>query len=262
MNDVGDGRKIEIQPGVVFECLVGAHNQARKLTTGVVTLAPGVQLAYHTHPTSESITLLSGSAAVEVEGRRYQLRPLDNVVVPPGVAHSVLNTSPDREARSHIAFPTDAPVRDFVEPKFPVQMMPDDSCGADGLERVNRNSTAPRIDAGMGVTFVDFFNQELIPGIEMSGGYGLFRPGGRLPAHVHDFDESICIVEGTATCIVEGRRYMMSGCSTALQPRGRVHYFMNESQAPMAMVWVYAGPNPERIVVDERNATEDGDPWR
>ncbi len=30
----------------------------------------------------------------------------------------------------------------------------------------------------------------------------------------------------------------------------------------MAMLWVYAGPRPERIVVDERCATVEGDPWR
>ncbi|MDN5932405.1 MAG: hypothetical protein L0I24_15295, partial [Pseudonocardia sp.] len=34
MNDVGSGRKLAIQPGVVFECLVGAQNPARNLTTG------------------------------------------------------------------------------------------------------------------------------------------------------------------------------------------------------------------------------------
>ena len=131
-----------------------------------------------------------------------------------------------------------------------------------GLERVNRFRLADRFDAGQGATFIDFFNETLMPGIEMSGGYGLFQPGGRLPAHVHDFDESICIVEGTATCVVEGRRYSMSGCSTALQPRGRVHYFINETDRPMAMIWVYAGPQPERIVVDERNATAEGSPWK
>jgi quercetin dioxygenase-like cupin family protein len=101
-----------------------------------------------------------------------------------------------------------------------------------------------------------------MPGIEMSGGYGLFYPGGRLPAHVHDFDESICIISGTATCIVEGRRYAMSDGATALQPRGRVHYFVNESAGPMEMLWVYAGPRPERIVVDESCATVAGDPWK
>jgi hypothetical protein len=41
-----------------------------------------------------------------------------------------------------------------------------------------------------------------------------------------------------------------------------VHYFINESQAPMAMLCVYTGPMPERIVVDERCATLEGNPWR
>jgi hypothetical protein len=50
--------------------------------------------------------------------------------------------------------------------------------------------------------------------------------------------------------------------ATALQPRGRVHYFINESAAPMAMIWFYAGPMPERLVVDEACATTAGDPWR
>ena len=38
-----------------------------------------------------------------------------------------------------------------------------------------------------------------------------------------------------------------------MQPRGRVHYFINKSDAPMAMIWVYAGPLPERIVVDDQD---------
>ena len=96
----------------------------------------------------------------------------------------------------------------------------------------------------------------------MSGGYGLFHPGGRLPAHLHDFDESICIIHGEATCVVEGRRYRLSACETAMVLRGRIHYFINESAAPMEMIWVYAGPRPERIVVDESCATTDGSPWR
>ena len=50
--------------------------------------------------------------------------------------------------------------------------------------------------AGPNTEFVDFFNADLLPGLEMSGGYGLFYPQGRLPAHVHDFDESICIISG------------------------------------------------------------------
>lgn len=262
MTSVGAGPKVEIAPGVVFESLVGKHNQAKKLTTGLVTFAPRAELPYHEHTFSESITLLSGAATVEVEGRIYSLKKLDNVVVPPGRAHYARNASATEPAVLHIAMATDSPARTQVNKFFSRRTMGDHSTGVPGAERVNRFATAKRGAAGPGTEFIDCFNDTLMPGMEMSGGYGLFQPGGRLPAHVHDFDESICIISGRATCIVEGRRYSMSECATALQPRGRVHYFINESNGPMEMLWVYAGPQPERIVVDERCATPEGNPWK
>jgi len=134
-------------------------------------------------------------------------------------------------------------------------MMPADATGLGYPERITRHKTAPRYEAGSNTSFIDFFNSTLIEGIEMSGGYGLFHHQGRLPAHAHDFDESITIVQGTATCVVEGQRYGLSDYSTALQPRGRAHYFINEEHEPMGMIWVYAGPLPKRVVVEEFCAT-------
>jgi 2-dehydro-3-deoxyglucarate aldolase/4-hydroxy-2-oxoheptanedioate aldolase len=262
MNFVGTGRKADIENGVAFECLVGAHNRARNLTTGIVTFEAGAELPCHTHPFGESITLLRGRGIVEVEGRRYELGPLDNVVIPRGLAHSPKNTSDRERAVFHIAMASDTPSRTRVEETFPLRDMSETSSGRDGAERVNRFHLARRAAAGPDTEFIDFFNRDVMPGIEMSGGYGLFHSGGRLPAHVHDFDESICIIDGAATCVVEGRRYRLAGGATALVPRGRVHYFINESDAPMAMLWVYAGPMAERLVVDERCATAEGSPWR
>ena len=54
--------------------------------------------------------------------------------------------------------------------------MPADSPGMPGAERVNRFATAERGVAGPNTEFIDFFNETLMPGIEMSGGYGLFHP--------------------------------------------------------------------------------------
>jgi quercetin dioxygenase-like cupin family protein len=162
----------------------------------------------------------------------------------------------------HVALASDAPFRELIPTSFEHCVMPSESAHVPGKERVTRFATAARFEAGPGTRFIDHFNQGLMPGIEMSGGYGLFQPGGRLPAHFHDFDESICIIQGTAICVAEGRRYQMADCSTALQPRGRVHFFINESEEPMAMIWVYAGPVPERVIVDERCATTEGNPWK
>jgi quercetin dioxygenase-like cupin family protein len=257
----GERPPVELASGVHVDFLVSQHNGARNLATGLVQLASKAQLPYHTHPVSESVTVLSGAAQVSVEGREYELAPLDNIVIPRGLVHGARNHSSSEPARLHVAFASEAPGREWISTTFETRVMPETSTGIAGREHVTRFKAAPRSQAGPGTSFVDYFNRDLVQGIEMSGGYGLFQPGGRLPAHFHDFDESICIIQGTATCICEGRRHQMSDGATALQPRGRVHYFINESDRPMAMVWVYAGPLPERIVTHESYATGNRDAW-
>jgi len=261
MNPPGAGPRLEVAPGVMFEAMVGAHNQARNLTTAIVTFGPGAVLPCHRHTFAESITLLQGRALVDVEGRQYEIGPLDNVTIPRGLAHRVTNLSRSAPAQFHVALASATPDRELVNRYFPRRTMPSVTATQPGGERVTFVQQAGRYTPGNAASFVDFFNADLLPGLEMCGGYGQFQPGGRLPAHLHDFDESICIVEGEATCVVEGRRHHMSGLATALQPRGRIHYFINESSAAMGMIWVYAGPQPERIVVDEACAVQPGVAW-
>ena len=43
----------------------------------------------------------------------------------------------------------------------------------------------------------------------------------------------------------------LSGNATSLVPQGLCHYFINLTLEAMAMVWVYAGDKPDRIVMDE-----------
>jgi quercetin dioxygenase-like cupin family protein len=97
--------------------------------------------------------------------------------------------------------------------------------------------------------FRDLFAQRL-GSRGICGGYGLFEPGASLPCHFHGYDESITIVTGTAACQVEGKESQLSGCDTACIPLGRRHRFLNRSEQPMAMIWVYAGDEPDRTVVD------------
>ena len=74
--------------------------------------------------------------------------------------------------------------------------------------------------------------------------------GASLPCHIHGFDESITIVTGRAISQVAGREYELSNCDTACIPQGRPHRFINRSDQPMAMIWVYAGDEPDRTLVD------------
>lgn len=250
MTRFGDGQGVELESGVFVEALVGDFNTARGLTTGMVTMQPEALLPFHTHPCSESITVLEGEAEISVEGRTYRLGPLDNITIPRWLPHQARNPQSGTVARLHVALAMSRPERDPVARYFDRTDMPSDSAGISGLERVTRFASARRMQGvGPGAEFIDYFNASLMPGIEMSGGFARFAPGGRLPDHLHDFDESICIIRGEAHCLVEGRRYALSDCATAMVPRGRVHYFINESEHSMDMIWVYAGPMPERIVI-------------
>ena len=261
---VAQANNVELQPGIKVTPMVGGFNTAQNLTTAIVTLQPGALLACHRHPCSESVTVLSGTLEMTVEGRVYRLSPLDNIVIPRWIPHSAFNPDPEIPVRLHAAMPMSIPEREVVTHQFPEVRMQDKSTGLPGLERVNRFVSARRtFGIGPATEFIDYFNAELVPGIEMSGGFARFQPGGRLPAHLHDFDESICIINGQATCLVEGNRYSLEHCATAMVPRGRVHYFRNDSDHTMDMIWVYAGPMPERIVVEEQcalNASLPGKP--
>jgi quercetin dioxygenase-like cupin family protein len=261
MTPLGSGVSTCIDDGVLFESLVGVHNGAKQLTSGIVTMDGGAMLRCHTHSFSEAVTVLQGEFVMIVGGRRYTLQRLDNLVIPPGIPHSAANASDDRIVL-HIAMGTDTPTRTLVEECQSVRDMTSDVLGWQGAEFVTRFRSAKRTTFAPNTTFIDYFNSDLVPDLEMSGGYGLFEPGGRLPAHLHDFDESICIVQGVATCLVEGRTYTLSDYATAMQPRGRVHYFINKTEEQMAMIWVYAGPQPTRVVVDESCASVEGFAWQ
>jgi 2-dehydro-3-deoxyglucarate aldolase/4-hydroxy-2-oxoheptanedioate aldolase len=256
MVPVGRGETVVLQEGVSCEMLIGAASHTRGLSTGIVTVQSEAALDLHTHPCTESITVLEGELDVWVEGRGYRLGALDNITIPRWLPHAARNPNPGASTQAHIALAMSRPERTPVSSSFAKSMMPRHSTGRPGAERVTRFSSAERSFIGSGLELIDFFHEDLIPGIEMSGGYLRFQPGARLPAHIHKFDESICIIEGEATCRVETRAYTLADCATAMVPRGRVHYFVNESDRAMAMIWVYAGPTPERLVVDERLMSE------
>lgn len=224
---------------------------AQGLYTGTVTFLPGADLPYHTHDVSEAATVLSGEGWFEVEGRRYRLRPYECLHVPSGTAHQVANASSECSLLVHCAFASSAPAREWVHSKFNQEDFEKGHPRSGAPEHLVRIGGATAYELADGTRFYDFFAGRF--GSQgVCGGYGEFKPGTSLPCHVHDYDESITIVKGEAVCEISGRRHSLSGCDTAFVPRQRPHRFLNESQNLMAMIWVYAGSEPERAIVDVR----------
>jgi quercetin dioxygenase-like cupin family protein len=237
-------------PGVELRPMADAARGAQGLFAGLLTLAPGASIPYYERPSAEAIVLLEGAAAVDVEGRRYRLGPLDAVAVRPRRPRRLLNLSTDRAAVLHLAMAAAVPEQSWVNGRFAPVEQPPDSIGREGAERVVRRAEAPIVELDPLARSQDLYNAEL--GTRgLCGGIGLFEPGARLPCHRHPFDESITTVQGTATCVVEGRRHELAGLATAMIPRGRCHYVINLTLEPMAMIWAHAADRSDRTVLGE-----------
>lgn len=244
----GKAETVLLSEGVQLREFARASCGARGFSTGIVTFVPGASLAYHTHPVSEAIIVVTGTARVAVEGRRYLLNPLDCLHVPAGTAHEVTNVDTSAELVAFSAFATDSVTRNPVQDSFEVQERGALNPGSADPENIVRFSEAAVYELSQGAMFVDLFAARF-GSVGICGGYGRFAPGSSLPCHIHLFDESISIIEGEANCLVQGNRYVLSNCDTALIPEGRPHRFLNLSNGHMAMIWVYAGSEPERTLV-------------
>lgn len=237
----------ELATGVELRVLATGSLGAQGLTTALATFHPGAELPYHRHTFSEVIVVVSGEAFVSVEGRRYRMRPYDAMHLPAGAAHAVRNASSVERTILHSSFASDVPSREQVTTSFTLQ----DRGRTDETtpETLVRFDEAEIYELAPRAQFRDLFGGKFgARGI--CGGYGIFEPGASLPCHYHEYDESITIVTGIAICQVAGNEHELTGCATACVPRGRPHRFINRSEAPMAMIWVYAGDNPERTLVE------------
>jgi quercetin dioxygenase-like cupin family protein len=240
---------LAFMPQVALRTFASAECGAKAMSTGTATFAPAERLPYHKHGFSEAVTILQGEAVFEVEGRSYLLRPLDCMHVPAGLAHAVVNASKAAPLLALWAFASSTPSRNPVPDHFTRIDRSTADPRPEDPEHIARVSGTDNYELAEGTEFWDLFAGRY-GSVGICGGYGRFQPGSSLPCHIHDFDESITIVEGEATCQVSGRRYRLSGCDTAFVPQGTPHRFLNESQSAMAMIWVYAGSEPSRSIVD------------
>ena len=235
--------------GVALRTFVSDRCGATGFSTGTAAFDGGAELPYHTHDCSEAVTILDGHAQILIEGRAYRLSALDCVHIPAGTAHSVRNADAKNAMIAHWAFGTAKPERHFVTREFRFEDHGADDPEASDPEHINRFVNAELYELSEGALFCDLFASRF-GAVGICGGYGRFTAGSSLPCHFHEYDESITITGGEAICLVQGSEYRLSGCDTAFVPKPRTHRFLNNSDSDMEMIWVYAGNEPDRTIVD------------
>jgi mannose-6-phosphate isomerase-like protein (cupin superfamily) len=66
--------------------------EENKITTGISTYPVGTGAPLHSHNCDEHVTLLEGSAEVEIAGKVTSLEPPDTTYVTAGIVHAFRNT--------------------------------------------------------------------------------------------------------------------------------------------------------------------------
>jgi quercetin dioxygenase-like cupin family protein len=237
--------------GVELRTFVSGNCGARGFSTGSATFRGNVGLPFHTHTCSEAITVIEGQALVIVEGRGYRLGRLDCMHVPAGVAHTIRNTNPNGEMVVHLSLASPEPAQIIVPERSGFEERGEGGTLPRDPESLRRFANADVYEPSPGAWFRDLFAKRL-GSVGICGGYGRFTKGSSLPCHTHAFDESITILTGAAACLVQGSRYELSGVETAFVPQGKPHRFLNNGDTEMEMLWVYAGAEPDRTIVNNQ----------
>jgi quercetin dioxygenase-like cupin family protein len=89
-----DAQHVQRDPGIRSTPLVGPGLGSGRLSTGFTTFEPGAEVPSHRHHSEEAVTVVEGEGFCEVEGERFDLRPLDTVYIPPLVVHRFVNPGP------------------------------------------------------------------------------------------------------------------------------------------------------------------------
>jgi quercetin dioxygenase-like cupin family protein len=81
-----------VEPGLYGLKLLDGGHGAQHVSLVRGWMEPGARHSSHTHDVEEAVVFLSGHGRVDVAGDIHEVGPGDVVYIPPGTAHSTLNT--------------------------------------------------------------------------------------------------------------------------------------------------------------------------
>lgn len=78
----------------------------------------------------------------------------------------------------------------------------------------------------------------------------MFEPGAAIPEHIHNCDESVQILRGSAVAHIDGVEYSVSAGDNSFIPAGIPHFFHNTSETEeLHIFWTCASVDATRTVL-------------
>jgi putative monooxygenase len=84
-----------------------------------------------------------------------------------------------------------------------------------------------------------------------------FQPGASLAMHIHNCEEQVTVIEGKATAVIDGISHQVTAPDTTFIFPGVPHRFINSSDKPMKILWVYTTTRVTRTFVDPGKTGDD-----
>jgi HTH-type transcriptional regulator, repressor for puuD len=114
---------------------------------------------------------------------------------------------------------------------------------------VMRAGTMERFDRGAGVATLPYVGKWNAEGNLVTTGITEFEPGTAIPLHIHNVEETVFILEGEATAVIDGESFDLEAGDATWVPARVSHRFANRGQGRMRIYWVYGGREVTRTLV-------------
>jgi quercetin dioxygenase-like cupin family protein len=113
-----------------------------------------------------------------------------------------------------------------------------------------------QIDRGTGVKTTPLVGKWNRAGNQLTTGMTLFEPGTGIAIHSHNVEETVMVLEGQATVVIDGESRDVAAGTVTWIPAGVPHFFKNRGSGQMRIYWVYAGQQVTRTLTESGKTIE------
>jgi quercetin dioxygenase-like cupin family protein len=112
---------------------------------------------------------------------------------------------------------------------------------------VIRGAESAHYEVDPGVTAEVLIDRESTAAQNLALGHISFAPGCKVPPHTRTVEEFVYVVDGTATILACGTKYILKSGDAIYLPPGTEHQHLNEDPfVTLRQVYIFSPPGPEQ----------------
>ena len=212
--------------------LVGRETGANAISLSALEFSPGVSPGLRNGECDEVLFVLSGEGTLLLDGQPHRVEPDTGIYVRPGVGVAVENPGPAPMTLLVSQCPDPGPVLAVEEPGGKSS-----GVGARSAAPIVRFQDQPVQPAEDGRSFRMLVDGRV--GSEQVSQFVGFIPPGRAPEHFHEYEEVVCILEGSGRLWAGQTSTPVGPGSCVFLPRRQVHCLENTGAVSLKLYGLF-----------------------